>query len=207
MDRLIQTAQSGNASLPCAGDVGTRIVRRQRAVECTLQEAAVHPTGAAIAYDVLVTLEILNAGVFAQASERFLAQSDVLAFHIHCLDAAVSFERLAQHDGVAGAVGDACHTNLGFLEKDAIVVIHVNLGTGAKEVVRRPNSLLDGFLRIARAIEILGITEIRPEHRDVLLPFIVKTESDRQRILLRDGFAALLANAVHHRTGSAQGQH
>lgn len=53
-------------------------------------------------------------------------------------------------------------------------------------------------------MESLGITEIRPEHRDVLLPLIVKTESDRQRMLLRDGFAALLANAVYHGTGSAR---
>jgi hypothetical protein len=42
-------------------------------------------------------------------------------------------------------------------------------------------------------MNILGITEIRPEHRDILLPLLVKTESDRQRILLRDGFTALLA--------------
>ena len=72
--------------------------------------------------------------------------------------------------------------------------------------LEKPPSIAE-ILDVARAIEILGITEIRPEHRDVLLTFIVKTESDRQRILLRDGFAALLANAVHHGTGSAQGQH
>jgi len=59
------------------------------------------------------------------------------------------------------------------------------------------------MLDVARAIDILGITQIRPEHRDVLLPLIVKTESDRQRILLRDGFAALLASAVHADSGSA----
>ena len=49
-----------------------------------------------------------------------------------------------------------------------------------------------------RAMDILGITEIRPEHRDILLPLLVKTESDRQRILLRDGFAALLADSANH---------
>jgi MoxR-like ATPase len=60
--------------------------------------------------------------------------------------------------------------------------------------LEKPPSIAE-MLDVARAIEILEITEIRPEHRDVLLPLIVKTESDRQRMLLRDGFAAVLANA------------
>ena len=51
------------------------------------------------------------------------------------------------------------------------------------------------MLDVARAMEILGIEEIRPEHRDLLLPLIAKTESDRQRLLLRDGFAALVADS------------
>src|SRR5207249_5270722 len=68
--------------------------------------------------------------------------------------------------------------------------------------LEKPPSIAE-MLDVAKAIEILGITEIRPEHRDVLLPLIVKTESDRQRILLRDGFAALLANAVQGGSGSA----
>ena len=60
--------------------------------------------------------------------------------------------------------------------------------------LEKPPSIAE-ILDVARAIEILGIREIRPEHRDVLLPLIAKTESDRQKILLRDGFAALLAEA------------
>jgi hypothetical protein len=47
-------------------------------------------------------------------------------------------------------------------------------------------------------MNILGITEIRSEHRDILLPLIVKTESDRQRLLLREGFAALLADSANN---------
>jgi MoxR-like ATPase len=62
--------------------------------------------------------------------------------------------------------------------------------------LEKPPSIAE-MLDVARAIDILGITEIRPEHRDVLLPLIAKTESDRQRILLRDGFAALLADSAH----------
>jgi len=62
--------------------------------------------------------------------------------------------------------------------------------------LEKPPSIAE-MLDVARAIDILGITDIRPEHRDVLLPLIAKTESDRQRILLRDGFAALLADSIH----------
>jgi MoxR-like ATPase len=62
--------------------------------------------------------------------------------------------------------------------------------------LEKPPSIAE-MLDVARAIDILGITEIRPAHRDVLLPLIAKTESDRQRILLRDGFSALLADSVH----------
>jgi hypothetical protein len=58
--------------------------------------------------------------------------------------------------------------------------------------LEKPPSIAE-ILDVSRAMNILGITEIRPEHRDILLPLLVKTESDRQRILLRDGFTALLA--------------
>jgi MoxR-like ATPase len=61
--------------------------------------------------------------------------------------------------------------------------------------LEKPPSIAE-MLDVARAIDILGITEIRPEHRDVLLPLIAKTESDRQRILLRDGFSALIADSL-----------
>jgi MoxR-like ATPase len=61
--------------------------------------------------------------------------------------------------------------------------------------LEKPPSIAE-MLDVARAIDILGIDEIRPEHRDVLLPLFAKTESDRQRILLRDGFAALLADSL-----------
>ncbi len=56
------------------------------------------------------------------------------------------------------------------------------------------------MLDVAQALEILGIEEILPGHRDVLLPLIVKTEADRQRFLLRDGFATLVADSLQHRS-------
>jgi len=62
--------------------------------------------------------------------------------------------------------------------------------------LEKPPSIAE-ILDVSRAMNILGITEIRPEHRDILLPLLVKTEADRQRILLRDGFAALLAGSAN----------
>ena len=56
------------------------------------------------------------------------------------------------------------------------------------------------MLDVAQALEILGIEEILPGHRDVLLPLIAKTEADRQRLLLRDGFATLVADSLQHRS-------
>ena len=55
------------------------------------------------------------------------------------------------------------------------------------------------MLDVAQALEILGIEEILPEHRDLLLPLIAKTEADRQRLLLRDGFATLVADSLQYR--------
>ena len=45
----------------------------------------------------------------------------------------------------------------------------------------------------------LGRSEIRPEDRDVLLPFLAKTEEDVKRLLLRDGFSSLVATAHEYR--------
>jgi MoxR-like ATPase len=51
------------------------------------------------------------------------------------------------------------------------------------------------MLELARALEILGLNDITPEMRDVLLPLLAKTDSDRKRLLLRDGFASLVFDA------------
>lgn len=54
------------------------------------------------------------------------------------------------------------------------------------------------MLDVAQALEILGIQQIQPGHRDLLLPLIAKTEADRQRLLLRDGFATLVADSLQY---------
>lgn len=64
--------------------------------------------------------------------------------------------------------------------------------------MEKPPSIAE-MLDVAQALEILGIDEIRSEHRDVLMPLMAKTESDRQRLLLRDGFATLVADSLQYR--------
>src|SRR5437867_11029152 len=64
--------------------------------------------------------------------------------------------------------------------------------------MEKPPSIAE-MLDVAQALEILGIDQIRPEHRDVLMPLIAKTESDRQQLLLRDGFATLVADSLQYR--------
>jgi MoxR-like ATPase len=57
--------------------------------------------------------------------------------------------------------------------------------------MEKPVSIAE-MLELAQALEILGFEDITPEMRDVLLPLVAKTESDRKRLLLRDGFASLV---------------
>ncbi len=57
--------------------------------------------------------------------------------------------------------------------------------------MEKPVSIAE-ILELAQALEILGLDDITPEMRDVLLPLVAKTESDRKRLSLRDGFASLV---------------
>jgi MoxR-like ATPase len=58
---------------------------------------------------------------------------------------------------------------------------------------------IDEIIQFVRALQLLGRTEILPEDRDVLLPFLAKTEEDVKRLKLRDGFASLVATARQYR--------
>ena len=64
--------------------------------------------------------------------------------------------------------------------------------------LEKPPSIAE-MLDLAHALEILGVEEIQPQHRDLLLPLIAKTEADRQRLLLRDGFATLVADSLQYK--------
>jgi hypothetical protein len=54
------------------------------------------------------------------------------------------------------------------------------------------------MIDIALSLGHLGIENVSSEHRDVLLPLLAKTERDRQRLLLRDGFASVVHAARHY---------
>jgi MoxR-like ATPase len=54
------------------------------------------------------------------------------------------------------------------------------------------------ILDLADALKILGHEQATPELRDVLLPLVAKTEADRKKLLLRDGFASLIYDAQQY---------
>jgi len=60
--------------------------------------------------------------------------------------------------------------------------------------MEKPPSIAE-MLDFAEALRILGVKEILPEQRDVLLPLLAKTEGDRGRLLLREGFEGLIADS------------
>ena len=65
--------------------------------------------------------------------------------------------------------------------------------------LEKPPSIAE-MLDVAQALDIFGIEEILPEHRELLLPLLAKTEADRQRLLLRDGFATLVADSLQYQS-------
>jgi len=72
--------------------------------------------------------------------------------------------------------------------------------------LEKPPSVSE-MIDFANALQLLGTSHVTPELRDVLLPFLAKTEKDRRHLLLREGFKSLLddgarfAEAVAHRGG------
>lgn len=64
--------------------------------------------------------------------------------------------------------------------------------------MEKPPSIAE-MLDLAQALEILGREEIHHEQRDLLLPLLAKTESDRKRLMLRAGFEGLVADSKRYR--------
>lgn len=60
--------------------------------------------------------------------------------------------------------------------------------------MEKPPSIAE-MIEFEQVLEILGITELAPEQRDLLLPFLAKTREDRKRLTLQDGFTSLVRNA------------
>jgi len=60
--------------------------------------------------------------------------------------------------------------------------------------MEKPPSISE-MVDLAQALEVLGEQQITPEMRDILLPLLAKTEADRRKLLLRDGWASLVYDA------------
>lgn len=60
--------------------------------------------------------------------------------------------------------------------------------------MEKPPSIAE-MLDLGEALRILDVKEILPEQRDLLLPLLAKTEGDRGRLLLREGFEGLIADS------------
>jgi len=63
--------------------------------------------------------------------------------------------------------------------------------------LEKPPSISE-ILDLARALKVLGEERVTSEMRDVLLPLLAKTEADRRKLLLRDGFASLIYDAQQY---------
>ena len=71
--------------------------------------------------------------------------------------------------------------------------------------MEKPPSIAE-LLDLAQAIGIMGVPEITGDLRDVLLPFLAKTDADRKRLLLRDGFESLVMTANKYRDEAVEVQ-
>lgn len=69
--------------------------------------------------------------------------------------------------------------------------------------LEKPPSISE-MLDLAQALPLLGAEQITPEMRDTLLPLLAKTEADRRKLMLRDGFASLIYDAQQHSAEARQ---
>lgn len=70
--------------------------------------------------------------------------------------------------------------------------------------LEKPPSVSE-ILDLAQALRILGADKVTAEMRDTLLPLLAKTEADRRKLLLRDGFASLVYDAQQYTTQGLEG--
>jgi MoxR-like ATPase len=61
------------------------------------------------------------------------------------------------------------------------------------------------ILDLANALKVLGAEQVTAEMRDILLPLLAKTEADRRKLLLRDGFASLIYDAQQYTAAALKG--
>ena len=70
--------------------------------------------------------------------------------------------------------------------------------------LEKPPSVSE-ILDLAQALKILGAERVTAEMRDILLPLLAKTEADRRKLLLRDGFASLVYDAQQYSAETLRG--
>jgi MoxR-like ATPase len=71
--------------------------------------------------------------------------------------------------------------------------------------MEKPPSVSE-ILDLAQALKVLGTEQITAEMRDILLPLLAKTEADRRKLLLRDGFASLIYDAQQYSAEALRGK-
>jgi len=72
--------------------------------------------------------------------------------------------------------------------------------------MEKPPSIAE-MLDLAKALEILGVDEISSQQRDVLLPLLAKTQADRKRLLMREGFEGLVFDSKRYRDEMSRESH
>ncbi|MGA8437776.1 MAG: MoxR family ATPase [Candidatus Sulfotelmatobacter sp.] len=70
--------------------------------------------------------------------------------------------------------------------------------------MEKPPSVSE-ILDLSQALKVLGTEQITAEMRDILLPLLAKTEADRRKLLLRDGFASLIFDAQQYSAEALRG--
>jgi MoxR-like ATPase len=70
--------------------------------------------------------------------------------------------------------------------------------------LEKPPSISE-MIDLAQALKLLGEEQITAEMRDILLPLLAKTEADRKKLLMRDGFASLIFDAQQYGSGMREG--
>ena len=63
--------------------------------------------------------------------------------------------------------------------------------------LEKPPSVSE-MIDFAQALGVLGVDHVTEELRDVLLPFLAKTEQDRRHLMLREGFKSLLNDGARY---------
>jgi MoxR-like ATPase len=70
--------------------------------------------------------------------------------------------------------------------------------------LEKPPSVSE-IIDLAQALKLLRSEQVTAEMRDTLLPLLAKTEADRRKLLLRDGFASLIYDAQQYTAEALRG--